>query len=78
MSVASSVEGCREGGLSFWFLLLRRSPKREATLPTPFDRTTPVTRLDRHNEGLSTYTRKFRPWKLLVSIEFADTKTADQ
>jgi len=36
----------------------------------------PVARLDRHNAGLSIHTRKFRPWKLLVSIEFADTSTA--
>jgi predicted GIY-YIG superfamily endonuclease len=36
----------------------------------------PTARLDWHNAGLSTHTRKFRPWKLLVSIEFADTSTA--
>ena len=36
----------------------------------------PVARLDWHNAGLSIHTRKFRPWKLLVSIEFADTNTA--
>jgi predicted GIY-YIG superfamily endonuclease len=36
----------------------------------------PVARLDWHNAGLSIHTRKFRPWKLLISIEFADTSTA--
>jgi putative endonuclease len=36
----------------------------------------PVARLDWHNSGLSIHTRKFRPWKLLISIEFADTSTA--
>jgi putative endonuclease len=36
----------------------------------------PVRRLDWHNAGLSIHTRKFRPWELLVSIEFADTSTA--
>jgi predicted GIY-YIG superfamily endonuclease len=36
----------------------------------------PVARLDWHNAGLSIHTSKFRPWKLLVSIEFADTSTA--
>jgi putative endonuclease len=36
----------------------------------------PVARLDWHNSGQAIHTRKFRPWKLLISIEFADTKTA--
>ncbi len=36
----------------------------------------PVARLDWHNAGGSTHTRKFRPWKLLVSVEFANTSTA--
>jgi putative endonuclease len=36
----------------------------------------PVARLDWHNAGLSSHTRKFRPWKLLISIEFADTSAA--
>ena len=36
----------------------------------------PVARLDWHNAGLSSHTRKFRPWKLLISIDFADTSTA--
>jgi len=35
----------------------------------------PVERLDRHNAGLSIHMRTFRPWQLLVSIEFADTST---
>ena len=36
----------------------------------------PVARLDWHNAGQVIHTRKFRPWKLLISIEFADTNTA--
>jgi putative endonuclease len=36
----------------------------------------PVARLDWHNVGLASHTRKFRPWKLLVSIEFTDTNSA--
>ena len=36
----------------------------------------PVARLGWHNAGLAIHTRKFRPWKLLISIEFADTNTA--
>ena len=29
-------------------------------------------RLRQHNEGMSTHTAKFRPWKLVVFIGFAD------
>jgi putative endonuclease len=36
----------------------------------------PVARLDWHNAGRANYTCKFRPWKLLVSLEFTDTNTA--
>jgi predicted GIY-YIG superfamily endonuclease len=36
----------------------------------------PVAGLDWHNAGLSSHTRKFRTWKLLISIEFADTSAA--
>jgi len=36
----------------------------------------PAARLDWHNAGLSVHTRKFRPWKLLVSVEFANANTA--
>jgi putative endonuclease len=32
----------------------------------------PVSRLDWHNAGLTSHTSKHRPWKLLVTIEFAD------
>jgi hypothetical protein len=35
-----------------------------------------VARLVWRYAGLSIHIRKFRPWKLLVSIEFADTNTA--
>lgn len=33
-------------------------------------------RLTWHNAGLSAHTSKHRPWKLLVTIEFADTPVA--
>src|SRR4051812_2681899 len=33
-------------------------------------------RLDWHNAGLSTYTSLWRPWSLVVSIEFRDEATA--
>jgi putative endonuclease len=33
-------------------------------------------RLACHNAGLSQYTAKYRPWRVLVSIEFADHATA--
>jgi predicted GIY-YIG superfamily endonuclease len=36
----------------------------------------PVSRLDWHNAGLSTHTRKHAPWKLLVAIEFPDVDAA--
>ena len=36
----------------------------------------PISRLDWHNAGLSRHTRKHGPWKLLVSIEFADAAVA--
>jgi predicted GIY-YIG superfamily endonuclease len=35
-----------------------------------------VDRLAWHNAGLSTYTAKNRPWRMLVSIEFADAASA--
>jgi len=35
--------------------------------------TTDVTaRLRGHNEGQSAHTAKYRPWRLIVSLEFAD------
>jgi predicted GIY-YIG superfamily endonuclease len=36
----------------------------------------PASRLDWHNAGLSTHTRKHRPWKMLASIDFSDAGTA--
>jgi predicted GIY-YIG superfamily endonuclease len=33
-------------------------------------------RLAWHNAGLSTHTAKYRPWRLLVTMEFADTDMA--
>ncbi len=33
-------------------------------------------RLARHNDGRCRHTAKFRPWRLLVSIEFADAARA--
>jgi len=33
-------------------------------------------RLDRHNQGRSTYTKSKRPWKLLYFEEFPDRSTA--
>ncbi len=33
-------------------------------------------RLAEHNEGKSPYTSKYRPWKLVVSIEFHDEDVA--
>jgi putative endonuclease len=35
-------------------------------------------RLDEHNSGKSVHTNKFRPWKLVVSIGFADPAKANQ
>ena len=31
-----------------------------------------------HNNGLSAHTRKFTPWKLIVSVAFSDHAKADQ
>jgi predicted GIY-YIG superfamily endonuclease len=36
----------------------------------------PAGRLDWHNGGLSPHTSKWRPWQLLVSIEFVDATLA--
>lgn len=33
-------------------------------------------RLKQHNEGISTHTAKFRPWKLVVFIGFTDEADA--
>jgi predicted GIY-YIG superfamily endonuclease len=33
-------------------------------------------RLKWHNDGPDGYTRKYRPWRLVVSIEFGDEATA--
>jgi predicted GIY-YIG superfamily endonuclease len=35
-----------------------------------------VQRLAGHNAGLNVHTARARPWRLLVSIEFIDEKTA--
>ncbi len=34
------------------------------------------TRLQAHNQGHSPHTRKHRPWRLLVAIEFSDPDSA--
>jgi putative endonuclease len=36
----------------------------------------PIARLALHNAGLSHHTAKHRPWRLLVSIQFADAARA--
>ena len=36
----------------------------------------PARRLAAHNAGLSPHTSRYRPWRLLVSIEFADPDNA--
>jgi len=35
-----------------------------------------TTRLTLHNDGLSIHSSSHRPWRLLVSIEFAEERTA--
>jgi predicted GIY-YIG superfamily endonuclease len=35
-------------------------------------------RLQKHNEGGSPYTSQFRPWRLLVSIQFQDESRASE
>jgi putative endonuclease len=35
-----------------------------------------ASRLDWHNAGPSGYTKRYRPWFLLVSIEFPDERSA--
>ena len=37
----------------------------------------PLRRLKEHNDGKSIHTNKYRPWKLIVSIQFRDNSTAD-
>ena len=37
-----------------------------------------TTRLAAHNAGASSHTAKFRPWRLTVSIQFADAARADR
>ncbi len=34
------------------------------------------TRLNDHNQGKSTHTRKFKPWECVVAIRFADESKA--
>lgn len=36
----------------------------------------PVRRLAEHNSGKSIHTNKYRPWKVVVSVGFADTAKA--
>lgn len=36
----------------------------------------PTRRLEEHNSGMSIHTNKFRPWKIVVSIGFADPAKA--
>jgi putative endonuclease len=36
----------------------------------------PARRLDEHNGGKSIHTNKYRPWKLMVSIGFAEAAKA--
>jgi putative endonuclease len=36
----------------------------------------PRARLINHNEGLSTHTQQFRPWRMLVVIEFDEEEPA--
>jgi len=36
----------------------------------------PMRRLEEHNSGKSVHTNKFKPWKIVVSIGFADAAKA--
>ena len=36
----------------------------------------PVRRLDEHNGGTSIHTNKYRPWKVMVTVGFADAAKA--
>jgi predicted GIY-YIG superfamily endonuclease len=36
----------------------------------------PETRLDAHNRGGSPHTAKFKPWKMVAAIQFADDRKA--
>jgi putative endonuclease len=36
----------------------------------------PITRLAAHNQGLCSYTARYRPWRTLVVIEFDDEEPA--
>ncbi|MBA4172746.1 MAG: excinuclease ABC subunit C [Hyphomicrobium sp.] len=36
----------------------------------------PTRRLDEHNGGKSIHTNKFRPWKIIVQVGFADATKA--
>jgi putative endonuclease len=36
----------------------------------------PVRRLDEHNAGKSIHTNKYRPWKIIVSVGFAEAAKA--
>ncbi len=38
--------------------------------------TDPARRLDEHNSGKSIHTNKFKPWKLTVSVGFAEKNKA--
>ena len=55
-----------------YLLQSERDPSRYYTGFT----TDPVRRLAQHNEGLSAHTSDGRPWRVIVSIEFADAKKA--
>jgi predicted GIY-YIG superfamily endonuclease len=34
-------------------------------------------RISAHNAGKSSHTNKFKPWKIVVTIQFADNRKAD-
>ncbi len=75
--VAIGILTISDGGLLMKFVYLLQS----INFPTKnyIRSTVDMTgRLEKHNSGGSPHTSKYRPWKLICSIEFEDEKKADE
>jgi predicted GIY-YIG superfamily endonuclease len=69
------VASCEEGLSTVYYVYIIQSIRFPNRLYTGFSENI-INRLSYHNTGLSSYTSKYRPWKLLCCVSFIDKKQA--
>ncbi len=61
-----------------YYVYILRSLKSLKKTYTGYTTKTPPERLNYHNAGLSTYTKKSKPWKIIWYCAFEDMKKAKE